>query len=98
MSISPQVNSEQYNEVIKTISSKHLVIGRHCRNLWWPTICFALTIVIPTLGFGLLFSILLFDVGSDYYKAGAILLAFPAVVVLWLAMCGCSDYWVMYYL
>ncbi|XP_071137619.1 uncharacterized protein [Mytilus edulis] len=92
LSIAPmKVNSEQYNEVIKTISSKHLVIGRHCRNLWWPTICFAVTIVIPTLFIGLLFTVVTVD--SHYYTPSGILFAFPALAVLWLAMCGCSDYW-----
>ncbi|VDI21898.1 Hypothetical predicted protein [Mytilus galloprovincialis] len=54
LSIPPmQVSSELYNDIIKTISSKHLVLVRHCRNLWWPVIYCVLTIALPSLAFGI---------------------------------------------
>ncbi|XP_071137628.1 uncharacterized protein [Mytilus edulis] len=94
LSIPPmQVSSELYNDIIKTISSKHLVLGRHCRNLWWPVICCVLTIALPSLaiGIGMCFG----DIGDKDLQIViiSILFGIPAVALLWLAGCGYSEYW-----
>ncbi|XP_076078496.1 uncharacterized protein LOC143048598 isoform X3 [Mytilus galloprovincialis] len=94
LSIPPmQVSSELYNDIIKTISSKHLVLGRHCRNLWWPVICCVLTIVLPSLAIGIVMCFA--DIGDKDLKIVIIfiLFAIPAVALLWLAGCGYSEYW-----
>ncbi|VDI24466.1 Hypothetical predicted protein [Mytilus galloprovincialis] len=95
LSIPPmKVSSELYNEIIKTISSKRLVLGRHCRNCWWPTMLLALVIVLPTLGVGLAFIGIAINGGtSDLIEIISVLMAFPSVAMLWLAMCCCSEYW-----
>ncbi|XP_063405236.1 uncharacterized protein LOC134688446 [Mytilus trossulus] len=95
LSIPPmKVSSELYNEIIKKISSKRLVLGRHCRNIWWPTILLAIVIVLPTLGVALAFiGISINESDDNFIQLISILMVFPVVVVLWLAMCGCSEYW-----
>ncbi|XP_071137629.1 uncharacterized protein [Mytilus edulis] len=94
LSIPPmQVSSELYNDIIKTISSKHLVLGRHCRNIWWPVIYCVLTIALPSFVFG----IAMWAVGNFekdmQTMITSILFVIPAVALLWLAGCGCSEYW-----
>ncbi|XP_076078479.1 uncharacterized protein LOC143048594 isoform X1 [Mytilus galloprovincialis] len=94
--LSMQVSSELYNEIIKTISSKGLVLGRHCRNIWWPTILLASIIALPTLiiGFAVFGWAMSESRGQrDLLKLVYVLMAFPGAAVLWLAMCGCSEYW-----
>ncbi|XP_076078490.1 uncharacterized protein LOC143048596 isoform X3 [Mytilus galloprovincialis] len=94
LSIPPmQVSSELYNDIIKTISSKHLVLGRHCRNLWWPVICCVLTIVLLSLAIGIVMCVA--DIGDKDLKIAiiSILFGIPAVALLWLAGCGYSEYW-----
>lgn len=55
----------------------------------------ALVIVLPTLGFGLAFIGIAINGGtSDLIEIISVLMAFPSVAMLWLAMCCCSEYWV----
>ncbi|CAG2186316.1 unnamed protein product [Mytilus edulis] len=101
LSIPPmKVSSELYNQIIKTISSKRLVLGRHCRNIWWPTILLALVIILPTLGVALAFIGISINESNDSHDSNdnltqliSILMVFPVVAVLWLFLCGCSEYW-----
>ncbi|VDI21899.1 Hypothetical predicted protein [Mytilus galloprovincialis] len=94
LSVPPmQVSSELYNDIIKNISSKHLVLGRHCRNIWWPVIYCVLTIALPSLGFGIAIWATANFQKDNPIMVTAILFVIPAVALLWLAGCGCSEYW-----
>lgn len=55
----------------------------------------ALVIVLPTLGVALaLIGILINESDDNLIPLISILMVFPVVAVLWLFLCGCSEYWV----